>query len=147
VKSFAFKRQQKKFMEEKWLSNLLLDSLTTLFQFKRFCSFETDTKIVINDEKWTYSRSFQNKGVWQHRPKKHKTNLHTSSNMAKISKVYLINIGLSHINFIDTDILFTSGELSTMCGRRLEEKRFSPGKKSNSRNGIYNASKVYMWAG
>ena len=62
--------------------------------------------------------------------------------MAKISKVYLINTGLSHINFIDTDMLFTSVEISTMCGRRLEEKRFIPGKKSNSRNGIYSENKV-----
>jgi len=67
--------------------------------------------------------------------------------MAKISKLYLINIGLSHINFIDNDMLFTSGELSTMCGHRLEEKCFSPGKKSNSWNGIYNANKLYMWVG
>ena len=47
-------------MEEKWLSNLLLDSLMTPFQFKKFCSFETGAKIVINGEKWTYSRLFQN---------------------------------------------------------------------------------------
>jgi len=67
--------------------------------------------------------------------------------MAKISHVYRINIGLSHINFIDIDGLFTSGELSTMCGCRLEDKCFNPGKKSNSRNGMYNANKVYMWAG
>ena len=48
------------FMEDQWFRNLLLDSLMTLFQFKRFCSVETNAKIVINGEKWTYSRSLQN---------------------------------------------------------------------------------------
>jgi hypothetical protein len=64
--------------------------------------------------------------------------------MAVISNVYLRNIGLSHIKFIDTDMQFSSGELSTMCGLKLEDKCFNPGRKSNSRNGIYNANKVHI---
>jgi hypothetical protein len=61
--------------------------------------------------------------------------------MADISKVYLRDVILSHTNLLDNDMSFTLGELSTMCGRRLED---NPGKNSNSRNGIYNANKEYM---
>jgi hypothetical protein len=64
--------------------------------------------------------------------------------MDEMSNMYLWNKGPSHFTFIDTDTPFTSGELSTMCARTLEDKSFNHGRKSNSRNWIYNANKVYI---